>query len=68
MKIVDCWLFKGKTAVYCNGDDVDEFAKKKTVIIANHQYSILGHDILISPFGNKNLMLLLDTTEQFEFP
>ena len=46
MKIVDCWIQDGKTAVYCTGESVKQLVSKKTVNIGTTSYEILGHDIL----------------------
>ena len=68
MKIVDCWMYDGKTAVYCTGESVKQLASKTTVNIGTTPYKILGHDILISSTGVVNVMLLLDTTDMFSTP
>ena len=77
MKIVDCWIHDGKTAVYCTGESVKQLCtgesvkqlvSKTTVNIGTTSYEILGHDILISSTGVVNVMLLLNTTDVFSTP
>ncbi|MER2149854.1 MAG: hypothetical protein ABS987_11990 [Ruminococcus sp.] len=68
MKIVDCWIHDGKTAVYCTGESVKQLVSKTTVNIGTTSYEILGHDILISSTGVVNVMLLLNTTDVFSTP
>lgn len=68
MKIVDCWMQDGKTAVYCTGKTVKQLVSRTTVNIGTTSYEILGHDILISSTGVVSVMLLLNTTDTFSTP
>ena len=66
--IVDSWLHKGRTAVYCSGDNVQELASRKKVNIADESFAVIGHDILTSISGKTNVMLLLDTQKEISVP
>lgn len=68
MTIVDSWIQEGKSVIYCSGNDIENYIKRKHLIINNIKYYILQSQLLISISGIKNAIFLLDTKEKINFP